>query len=333
LKNILKKTINYLVFTFIAILLLYLAFKNVDLKKMYSSLINDVNYYWILFSLVFAFLGFIIRAVRWKILIEPLGYNPKNKNLVNAVIIGYFANIAVPRLGEITRCASLNKTDKIPVDSLLGTVIVERIIDVLVMFILMAVVLVAKFELYGNFFKTNVYDPLHEKLFVSLYFWILAISFLILILLIYFIFKNKLKKLTVFNKVTGFAKGILVGLKTFITMKKKWQFIIYTFLMWFVYLLMTYVVFFSIKPTSNLTLLDGLFILIAGSLGMTAPVQSGFGAYHWMISLGLILYKIPQQDGLLYATLCHESQMILVVILGSIAMYKVFSKKHKNNNV
>jgi glycosyltransferase 2 family protein len=296
---------------------------------MYGSLMNDVNYYWVILALVFSFIGIVIRALRWQLLIEPLGFKPSNFNLVNAVIIGYLANIPLPRFGEIARCASLNKTDKIPVDSLIGTVIIERIIDLLTLLILIVIIIVAKIGFFGNFFKEKVFIPWYNTLFISLKFWILILLVVSIVLFILFVFRNKIRKLTFYHKILNFIKGILSGFRTFITMEKRGRFIILTILLWFTYLMMTYVVFFSISSTSNLSLLDGLFILIAGSIGMTAPVQSGFGAYHWMVSLGLMLYGIDQATGLLYATLCHESQIILIIIIGSISMFFVFAGKQK----
>ena len=303
------------------------------MKKMVEALKNDVNYYWILFSLVFSFLGFVIRALRWKLLIEPLGYKPSNVNLVSAVIIGYFANIAIPRIGEITRCGSLNKTDKIPIDSLIGTVIIERIIDVLTLFVLIAIVIVAKMSFFGNFFKEKVFLPLYDKLFISLHTAIILVVIFLAFIVFFIAFFNKFKKLAIFNKMVDFVRGIYSGFKTFITMKKRAKFIILTILMWTSYLMMTYVAFFALKATSQLSFLDGLFILVAGSMGMTVPVQSGFGAFHWMVSLGLMLYGIEQSTGLLYATLCHESQIILIIIAGAISMFYVFSAKRKNSIV
>jgi glycosyltransferase 2 family protein len=300
---------------------------------MYDSLMNDVNYYWVLLALVFSFFGFFVRAWRWKLLIEPLGFKPSKYNLVNAVIIGYLANIPLPRFGEIARCGSLYKTDKIPVDSLIGTVIIERIIDVLSLLILIALVIVVKIDKFGHFFKEKVFIPWYNTLFISIKFWVFIILIIAIILIVLFIYKNKIRKLAVYKKILSFIKGIISGFRTFISLKKRGKFIFLTILLWFTYLMMTYVVFFSITQTSSLTLLDGLFILIAGSIGMTAPVQGGFGAYHWMVSLGLLLYGIDQATGLLYATVCHESQIILIVILGCISMYMVFGgsrKKSKN---
>lgn len=307
---------------------MYLAFKNVDLHKLWDD-IKDANFYWVGLSLVFALLGFVSRALRWKLLIEPLGYKPSNKNAILAVFIAYFANIAMPRLGEITRCGSLNKTDDIPIDKLFGTVITERVIDFLCLLTIIAFVLIVKFEEVGGFFAKEIFNPLYDKYFSSPTFWIISISTITIFVLLIFLMKKKLMKITLFQKINNFIKGLTNGLKSVFKMKKVGLFFFHTFFIWAMYVLMTYVAFFSIEPTKNLSFLDAFFILTIGGLGMSAPVQNGFGAYHWIVSLGLMLYGISQADGLLYATICHESQTLMVLLTGPIALLLVFFAQKK----
>jgi hypothetical protein len=307
---------------------LYLAFKDTDIHKLWSD-IKSANFYWVGLSLVFAILGFISRALRWIILIEPLGYKPSAKNTTLAVFIAYFANIAMPRLGEITRCGTLNKTDNIPIDKLFGTVITERVIDLITLFILIAFVLIFKFKQVGGFFIDQILAPLYEKYFSSVTFWLIAFGGLILLIALILIIRKQFKGNRFLQKIIDFVKGLLTGLKSVFKMKKLGMFLFHTVFIWTMYILMTYVVFFAIEPTSNLTLIDSFFILTIGGLGMSVPVQNGFGAYHWIVSLGLMLYGISQADGLLYATICHESQTLMVLLIGPIAMLLVFLTKKK----
>ena len=327
-----KKTfsilLNFVVFPVIGILLLYFAFKNIDLQKLWAD-IKNANFYWIGLSLIFALLGFASRALRWRLLIEPLGYKPSVKNTILAVLMAYFANLAMPRLGEITRCGSLTKTDNIPMDKLFGTVISERVIDFITLLILIAFVLVMKFDQVGGFFKDNIIDPLHEKYFSSSFFWIIAVLVLASFVLVIYIFRKKIVKNKLFQRINNFVKGLFTGLKSVFKMKKIGLFLAHTVFIWTMYALMTYVVFFAIEPTKNLTFLDSIFILTIGGLGMSAPVQNGFGAFHWIVSLGLMLYGISQADGLLYATMCHESQTLMILVLGPIAMVMIFLTKKK----
>ena len=131
------------------------------------------------------------------------------------------------------------------------------------------------------------------------------------------------------QKIKKIIVGLMGGLKSVYTMKKFGAFILHTFIMWSMYFLMTWLMCFALPETSSLKPIDGLFLLVIGSLGMAAPVQGGIGAFHWLVSLGLTLYGIPREKGLVYATLNHESQTLLLIILGSIAFILVFLKKKK----
>ena len=147
--NIIKWA-KYIFFLFLGIGLAYLAFKNQDPKTLISQL-KDVNYSWVLASIVFGFIAIVSRGLRWVILLKNLNYSTGKLNSIYAVAIGYFTNIAVPRAGEITRCTSLNQTENIPIDKLFGTIILERAIDFIFLIGLSLLVLILKFELFLDF--------------------------------------------------------------------------------------------------------------------------------------------------------------------------------------
>jgi glycosyltransferase 2 family protein len=325
------KTIQFFVFLALGVLLMYLAFKGIDLNLLWNG-IKQANYWWILLSLIFATGGFILRGIRWKILIEPLGFKPKNTNIFYAVMTAYIANLAFPRMGEIARCGALTRTDKVPFDSLVGTVIVERIVDFVTLLVLIAIVLIAKFEMVGGFFMKEILDPLMAK-FSSGTLWILGFVALVAIVLVFVALNMFKEKVPLFKKILGFVTGIFSGIKSVIRMKKRGWFLLHTALIWTMYWLGTYVVFFAIGPTSHLNIFDALFILVIGGLGMTAPVQGGFGAFHWIISLGLILYGIPQDQGLLYATLLHESQVVYILLVGGFSLFMVFFSRRQASRI
>lgn len=319
MKKALNIVLNFVVFPSLAIILLYLAFQGIDLKTIWSDLLQ-ADFRWVILSLVFAGAGFYFRALRWRILLQSANHQAPIKTVVYALMIGYFANMAIPRIGEITRCATLNKTNQIPIDVSFGTVITERIIDIVTLGIVIVSVLILDFSFFSNFFEQNILNFVYEK-FSSSYIYLVIISLTLLSLLVLFIiFRNKLQHFLLIRKTTDFAKGILHGIASILHLKKRGMFLLYTLLIWICYVMMTYVVFFSIESTSQLNLVDSLFILSIGGLGMSAPVQGGFGAFHWIVSRGLMLYGISQADGLLYATLCHESQTLMLLILGPIFM-------------
>jgi len=337
LKRNIFKVINFFIFLTIGLILLYFAFKGIN----FESLVHDLktaNYTWVGLSLVFAFFAYLSRAYRWKLLIEPLGYSPSFKNVYHAVMVGYIANLAFPRIGEITRCGSLTKTDKIPIDSLIGTVIIERAIDMFVLLIFLVFIILAKLESFGGFIKGNVFIPIYQK-FINVvdfpfYYWFIVVFVIGAIVFLYYYFRKRLKRVVVVHKFRKLLRGVITGVKTVTKMRNRWDFLLHTVIIWTMYFLMTYVVIFAIPATQSLTPIDGLFLLVIGGLGMAAPVQGGIGAFHWIIASGLTLYDIPKTDGLVFATIQHESQVLMVLILGIISLLSLFihSRREKKIN-
>lgn len=336
MKNTIIKFFNFSIFLGIGLILLYFAFKGIN----FESLLNDLknaNYSWIGLSLVFAFFAYLSRAYRWKLLIEPLNYNPPLKNVFYAVMVGYIANLAFPRIGEITRCGSLTKSDKIPIDSLIGTVIIERAIDMIVLLLLLFVIFVAKIEYFGSFIKENVFIPIYNKFINAVdfpfYYWILIAAILAGFISLFYYFRRNLKRVKVIHKFRKLLRGVFAGIKTVTKMQNRWGFLLHTVIIWVMYFFMTYIVVFSIPATQSLKPIDGLFLLVIGGLGMAAPVQGGIGAFHWIVSSGLILYDISKTDGLVFATIQHESQVFLVLILGTFSLLMLFLNSRRQRKI
>ncbi len=315
------------------ILLLWFAFRNINIKNLAEGLKN-ANYWWLLLSVLFGFFAFVSRARRWVILINPLGYNPSLINSFFALMTGYLANLALPRVGEITRCVALGKKEKIPVDQLVGTVVIERTIDFISLLIIMVIMLFTSGDLISQFFKESILIPLQEKVF-SLFgsvwiLWVILITFSALVLFLLIRYKKNLKKIRFFAKMFGLARGIINGLKTITNLRRKWEFVFHTIFIWLNYALMTWVVVFALESTSHLTFGNSIFLLVIGGLAMSAPVQSGMGAFHYIISRGLAFVEgVKIEDGLVYALLSHESQLIFVVIIGAISFFMIFHHNGK----
>ena len=308
-------------FLALGILLLYFAFRGVALDKLVSTL-KEVNFGWIGLSLFFAFISFFIRARRWVLLIEPLGFNPSFWNTYHSLMVGYLSNYALPRLGEVTRCVTLGRREKIPVDSLIGTVIIERVIDLLMLLLILLILLISWMDKFGEFFGKQVFLPLQEKILGAfggaLMFWILLGGGILLIFLLIYLLRYHLGRFALMRKIKEILIGVLGGLKTIYKMERKWEFILHSVLIWFFYILMTWMVVFALKETSNLTFIDGMFLLVIGGLGMAAPVTAGIGAYHWITSTGLVyVYGFSRELGGAYAILAHESNSLLTICMGA----------------
>lgn len=316
------------------ILLLYFAFRGTDFKEIWYHL-KSAKYSWIGLSLVFAVISHISRSMRWIILIEPLKFRPKLWNTISATLFGYLSNYALPRAGEVARCVALGRKEKIPVDALIGTVIVERTIDLLSMFIIMLVLLVARFEKFGTFFSDYIFQPIGDKISgifgEAIIFWIIVAVAILTIAVVLFMLREKLLKLKLVQKLSKILKGVANGLKSVWRMERKWEFLFHTVFIWLNYALMTWVVVFALpEVTGDLKFVDGIFLLVIGSMGMAVPVQAGIGAFHWIVSRGLhYVYGLDLNEGLVFATLQHESQTLLILLLGSLSMVFLFSKRYK----
>ena len=318
------KWIKYAFFLFLGIGLMYLAFKNQNPKALVAQL-KDVNYFWVGLSIFFGFLAIISRALRWVILLENLSFSVGKLNSIYAVAIGYFTNIAIPRAGEITRCTSLNQTENIPVNKLFGTIILERAIDFMILISLVVLVLFLKFDLFLEFLAI-IFEG--QTLDVKAMSWTALVAVIILIAL-FFLVKKTLKKSRFYQKIITFILGMKDGFKSINGLKNKAGFWMHTFVIWLMYLLMTFVCFFSIEATQFLTVADGLYTMVIGGFGMVAPVQGGIGAYHYIVKVGLMILDISESSALLFATVVHTAQTLMTLCFGGISILMVFLSKRK----
>lgn len=295
--------------------------------------LRGANYSWLVISLLLGNVAFLARALRWRLLIEPLGFHPSVMNSFHAITIGYLANFAFPRAGEVSRCGVLRKTEKIPFESLVGTVIVERTFDLLCLLILLTAVFFLKVNFFGKFIYDTALLPITNKFagFGGSYLALLIVMLPVIIALsVAYIFRYKLIRYGIFRKMVRLSRGIINGLKTGFTMERRLEFLLFTLLIWASYLTMTWAVFYTLPATSTLGIVDALFILAISSIGMAVPVQGGFGAFHIIVAMGLTMYGISREDGLLYATISHESQAIMTIIIGVISLSYLFFKKRNN---
>ena len=329
-KGILQ-SFKFVLFLAAGIVLLWFAFRNVNFAKLGAEL-KQADYSWLILSVFFGLSAFISRARRWVLLINPLGFKPSTRNAFYSMMTGYLANVALPRIGEITRCVALGKKEKIPVDQLIGTVVIERTIDFFSLLLIMIIMIFTSGKEIGLFLKESILVPIQQKM-LSVFgntwiLWVVLFSLGIITLLLLIRYKQKLRRILFFSKSFALARGIINGLKSITSIERKWEFIFHTVFIWINYALMTWVVVFSLESTSHLTFGNSIFLLVIGGLAMSAPVQSGLGAFHYIISRGLlVVYGVPLEDGLVYALLTHESELILVAIVGAISFFVLLRKE------
>ncbi len=312
------KVLKYLFLLSLGIFLLLFAFRGQNLNKLLHDL-KKANYFWVIVSALFCLIAHIFRALRWGMLIGPLGYGrPKNANMFYAVMIGYLANLAFPRMGEISRCGVINRTNKVPINKLLGTVIIERMIDLLMLVLVILITIALQFKFISHFLYTNILLTLAVRVNTANIILFILIFFAATLGLYYLIIKKDIFGIA--EKIKGLWGGLKSGLNSIRYLQYKNIFILYSILIWVLYYLATYLCFFAITATSNLGLIVALSVLVFGSLGMIAPVQGGIGAYHWMVAEGLTIYHIERTDGLSYATIIHSSQVLLILFAGAASL-------------
>ncbi|MES1222461.1 MAG: lysylphosphatidylglycerol synthase transmembrane domain-containing protein, partial [Bacteroidota bacterium] len=222
--------IRFLLLLVAAGALLFFAFRGMRLSLILQEMLK-ANFFWLLFSVVISVAALFSRAYRWKLLIEPLGYSPPLRRTFYALMVGYFANLAFPRLGEVTRCGSLNKTESIPFSSLLGTVIVERAVDVISLLICIVLTVIIEYKTLGNYLVLKVINPIFEKLKHSFNSPLFVTGVLVFVVLAffgvrYFIKRAKLKE----TKIAHFINELIKGLKSIANLKHPWQFIFHSVL-------------------------------------------------------------------------------------------------------
>ncbi|MCD9853766.1 flippase-like domain-containing protein [Epilithonimonas sp. JDS] len=322
-----KNVITVLVSIAIAGLFLWLALRGLDFDKIKVSL-KKANYLWVAFAAVFGVSAYIFRAVRWNLLLEPMGHKISGSNSLWAISFGYLMNLTIPRSGEVARSTALYGVEKVPVDKSFGTIILERVVDLVCMGIFALLTLIFKYDALLAFYKaaTQQKNQTTPKSDSNITYIILGCVVFILILL--FVFRKSLQKLSIYNKVIGFGKGIFEGLKSILTLEQKGKFILYTAGIWICYFFASYLVCFALPETSNFTPADGCFILVVGTLGMIIPASGGIGAFNLAMKFGFTALFISMgkdaveggELGLAYSFITLPLQIIIMLVMGLISI-------------
>jgi len=295
-------------------------------KKQILNSFSEANYWWLLLCMFLGLISHIIRTLRWEMLIHTVGYKPRFKNTFLSLMIGYFANLAIPRLGEITRCSMLTKYEKIPFEKSFGTVIAERGLDLLTFVVLFFLNLLIQYKAISGYVYEKIYHPLSEKFqFIGKgYFLYGAIAICILFILFIIIFHSKLTRYKFYNKIINVLKGFWGGIKSLVKVEKPVLFIVYTLAMWVVYFMMTYVCFYCLPVTSSPAVNAVLTVFTMGTIAiMISP--GGIGAYPAFIAATLTLYGIPNfvspnPIGLSLGWLIWGTQTITIILAGIISL-------------
>jgi len=283
---------------------------------------KGANYWWIGVSVVIGIFSHISRAIRWKLLIEPMGYNPRIRNTFLAVMIGYFANMALPRLGEVTRCGILARYEKIPIQKAFGTVVTERGLDLITLILVFLINFFINIDKLAIFKESLIYIKFYERYNrienPGYIYWFAALLTGIIILLM-IRFRYKISHTLLYKKFKEIVLGFFEGLKSLLKIKKPFWFVFHSIFIWLAYLMMTWIVFLSLATTSNLGLDAGLAVLVFGSIGIIL-IQGGIGIYPWIVAQMLALFLIPGTKGYAMGWLLWSGQTLMIIFAGILSM-------------
>ncbi len=318
-KNI-KQALNIVIFLGIGLLLIWLANRGMTPadKADIIAAFKRANYWLVLPAMVIGVFSHLFRAARWNLLIEPLGYKPRLINAFFSVMVGYFVNLGVPRVGEISRCAVLARYEKIPAEKLIGTLLAERSVDVVCLLLLILATIVSQLAVLGNLFHEKM-APLQQKIYNANYVqWIIGLIVLVVIVFMVRWLFRKIGQTQFALKLKAMARGVMEGLLSIGKMKNKWGFITYTALIWGAYFSMLYCGFFCLEETSHLGLKAAMAVLSMGSIGMIVT-PGGIGAYPPLVQETLVLYNISKNVGKAFGWIIWLAQTVLIITLGLIS--------------
>lgn len=326
-----KKILKIAITIAIGALFLWLAFRNVEIEKVWEH-IKNISYGWIIPFGVVVLLSNILRAERWRLLIEHEKDDISGYTLVAGVLTGYIFNMVTPRLGEVSRPVYVAKRENLSSSKMFGTIILERIIDLATLLILLVTVfvyLIADYSLLKQIFTDDIVsffaDGIGLSTTLNLVIWLAIAVAVILILYKGTVWlAGHVKKVGEFvEKFKEFYLKFKEGLFSIRQVKRWWLFIAYTVLLWTCYVLMTWIPFhmFDMVSTYNLSLLDALAITVISAIGISMPSPGGIGTYHYFVTQGLfVLFAVPQVTGLAYATVTHAATGIMVILFTPVVL-------------
>jgi hypothetical protein len=263
-------------------------------------------------------------------MIQPLGINPKSSNVFFAVLAGYFFNLLFPRLGEVMKCTFLSKYEKVPVDKLIGTMVAERLVDLICLIMVILATILTQIERVGNY-AGELGNMLREKLNLTPTSW--GIGIMLLLLVIYLMVKlfKASKNHPGLFKLKELIKGVIEGLLTIRKVNHFPLYILYTVSIWGCYLASIRIGFYGMEALQLLGWVPSLSILTFGSFAMIAT-QGGIGAYQLAVQKTLLLYDINEVTGLAFGWLLWLVQTLILFIVGPISVLLMFILNKKNSS-
>jgi uncharacterized protein (TIRG00374 family) len=279
-----------------------------DIEAIQNSF-ETANYWWVGLSLFLGILSHLSRAYRWQFMLEPLGYKPKYINNVLAVLVAYLVNLIIPRAGEFARATAISKYEHIPFEKAFGTIVSERVADVIMLLSIIALAFFFQTELLSSYFFSGEDSGNSYTLYILIGLAVLGLVFFRLV---------KKSDNPMIKKVQNFIYGLIQGVISIFKMKKKWAFIFHTFFIWLMYVLMFYVVTFALPETTHMPFGAIIVGFVVGGLSM-ALTNGGLGTYPIFVASALTLYGIDENAALAFGWIMWTAQTAMVLIFGGIS--------------
>ena len=270
---------------------------------------KTANYWWVGVSLLLGVLSHLSRAYRWQFLLEPLGYKPKFANSVMAVLVAYLVNLMVPRAGEIARATAISKYEHVPFEKAFGTIVSERVADVIMLLGIIALAFFFQTELLSSYLFSDDSSNSNYTTYILVGLGILGLGFFMLL---------KKSENTFVKKIQDFSLGLIQGVLSIFKMKKKWAFIFHTFFIWLMYVLMFYVVTFALPETTHMPFGAIIVGFVVGGLSM-ALTNGGLGTYPIFVASAITLYGIDENAALAFGWIMWTAQTIMVLFFGGLS--------------
>lgn len=283
------------------------------------DVLDETLFSWIILSVLISIIGYFFRAWRWKLLIQA----SEDKTISTlkafwALMFGYLINLLVPRAGELARCAALKKTDQLDMGILLGTVVLERSVDLIFMLLMILLAFALESEHFVQLFTALVSPEAILKLTKD-YGWALIIMLLFFVALL-FILVKLFKENRGARKIRQFLRQFVSGFAAIRKLENKRGFWWASVVIWVIYYFMMYFVAIAMPSTAALGATSVLMVMVMGSIGMIAPVQGGIGTFHALVAFILLFYGIEEEQGKIFAMVVHASQMLTILIVGTVGM-------------
>jgi uncharacterized membrane protein YbhN (UPF0104 family) len=333
-----KNLLNILLGSVIGGVFLWLAIRNIELAELRQSL-EMMTWQWVPFFLLVCFLSFVIRAERWKLLLETEKPDIKRRNLMLAILYGYMVNYAIPRLGEITRSIYVSKKEHLSGSNILGTVVLERVIDVLSIFLMLIVVtffVISDRKTMDALFGPQtvvLLDEIRTPVGIAILVVVPIISLFLFWKAVKYLYRQKRKKDVEGEEVTGIFRIVFMFTDGLISIRKlkKWPlFTAYTILLWVVYVFLTFIPMygFGIVTDYGLGIGSAFSVMVIATIGVMLPSPGAVGTYHWFVKQSLlVLFAVPAVTGVAYAIVSHAAMLISVLLFTLVVWIADFLKK------